>query len=442
MNSGMAATGPKSLDLFTRALPLALAGLLLTVIAGARATPKRPINVLLITVDTLRPDALGWVKPGNSTPVIDALATEGFGFPSAVAPAPVTQPTHASIFTGLLPRRHGVRDNGQVLAGGITTLAERLRQVGYATAAFISGHPLATGFGFEQGFDHYDDRLAAGAPGRLERPAAETTRAVLEWLGSDTGKTGAGNSKPWFLWIHYWDPHDPYTPPPEFELPAQPTEGAADATRRAYLGEVAYVDQQIGELLHGLAKDGDSRPTLTVFAADHGESLGEHGEQTHGFFIYESTVAVPLIFNLPGRILAARSAAAARLIDVAPTVLDLLGQPPLDDVDGVSLASLLTGETQSVPPAIVESRRPWLSYGWSPLRAVRQGAWKLIAAPRPELYHLERDPGEATNLLDRERGKARELATILKQAEQRPAARSQSKTADVDTARVHADAYN
>ncbi len=441
MNSGMAATRQSATDRTPRSLlrtlaGLLLAGLLLALGAGAQPAPEPPIHVLLITVDTLRPDALGWVKSGNSTPVIDALAAGGFGFPSAVSPAPVTQPTHASIFTGLLPRRHGVRDNGQVLSSEVTTLAERLGQIGYETGAFISGHPLAAGFGFEQGFGHYDDQLAVGTPGRLERPAAETTRAALEWL-----QKAAGSPSPWFLWIHYWDPHDPYTPPPGFERPARPTENARDATRRAYLGEVAYVDRMIGDLLHGLATDGDSRPILTVFAADHGESLGEHGEQTHGFFIYESTVAVPLIFNLPGRIVASQSTAAARLIDIAPTVLDLLGQPPLEDVDGISLAGLLTGESLAVPPTIVESRRPWLSYGWSPLRAVRDGTWKLIAAPRPELYDLERDPGEATNLLDRERGKARELAAILKQAEQKPAASSQTSTDAEALARLRALGY-
>ncbi len=418
----------------------AVLGLLFAGVAGAEPPPKRPINVLLITVDTLRPDALGWVagkgRAGgaqaerHSTPAIDALAGEGFGFPAAVSPAPVTQPAHASLFTGLVPRRHGVRDNGQVLAGGPATLAERLRRAGYATAAVVSGYPLVAGFGLERGFEHYDDQLAAGAPGRLERPAAETTATALGWL--------AEASEPWFLWVHYWDPHDPYTPPAGFARPGE---------HGAYLGEVAYVDRAIGDLRQTLAK-GRPAETLTVFAADHGESLGEHGEQTHGFFVYQSTVAVPLIFHLPGRIMATESTAGARLVDVAPTILELLGEPPLAaGVDGVSLASLLTGGKLDLPPAYVESRRPWLSYGWAPLRAVRHGAWKLIAAPEPELYDLEHDPGETNNLIeannrvDRDRAKARELLAFLRRVEARPAASSEASADPEALARLRSLGY-
>ncbi len=401
-------------------------------VSAAKPAPGRPLNVLLITVDTLRPDALGWVAQGGAggagvepdTPAIDALAAEGFRFPAATSPAPVTQPAHASLFTGLVPRRHGVRDNGQVLGSAPATLAARLRDAGYATAAVISGHPLVAGFGLERGFEHYDDELAAGAPGRLERPAAETTAAALSWL--------AGASEPWFLWVHYWDPHDPYTPPAGFARPGK---------RGAYLGEVAYVDRAIGDLRQGLI-EGAAGEVLTVFAADHGESLGEHGEETHGFFVYQSTVAVPLILHLPGRIVAAESAAGGRLVDVAPTLLDLLGQPALaGDVDGVSLTPLLTGKSQELPPAYVESRRPWLSYGWAPLRAVRDGAWKLIAAPAPELYDLERDPGEATNVADRERDKARELVAFLRRVEARPAASSAASTDPQALARLRALGY-
>ncbi len=410
-----------------------LAAALLAASGAGGAEPERPANVLLITIDTLRPDALGWVAGANATPAIDALAGEGLRFPAAVSPAPVTQPAHASLFTALVPRRHGVRDNGQVLGPGPATLAERLRQAGYATAAFVSGYPLVAGFGLERGFEHYDDELTAGAEGRLERPAARTTAAALAWLESAP--------RPWFLWLHYWDPHDPYTPPPGFERKAERPAGGGqtEQTRRAYYGEVAYVDRAIATLRAGLA---GKRNTLTVFAADHGESLGEHGEQTHGFFIYDSTVAVPLIFHFPGRIPARQSAAAARLIDVAPTILELLGQPTLaPGVDGVSLTGMLSGGEQEMPPAVVESRRPWLSYGWSPLKAVRQGGWKLIAAPRPELYDLASDPGEATNLIDSERGKARELAALLRRAEEAPAA-SSGELADPEAiARLRALGY-
>lgn len=378
-------------------------------------------DVLLITIDTLRPDALGWVAGGTTTPVIDRLAAAGFRFPAAVSPAPVTQPAHASLLTSLIPRRHGVRDNGQVLGPGPETLAARLRSRGYRTAAFVSGYPLAAEFGLDRGFDHYDDRFDAGTAGRLERSAGATVDAALAWV--------AGKPSPWFLWVHFYDPHDPYEPPEPF--------GGPDL-EAAYLGEVAYVDREIGRLLAGLP----SQRVFTVLTADHGESLGEHGEQTHGFFIYESTMAVPLVFHFPGRIEPGESSAAVRLVDIAPTVLSLLGQEPLgSDLDGVSLAPLLAGEEQTVPAAYLETRRPWLSYGWAPLRAVRQGAWKLIAAPRPELYDLANDPGEAVNLVTRERRRARELQRTFKQIESRAAASAEALTDSEALARLEALGY-
>ncbi len=439
-------TAALCLLLFAASASTASASTASTSTASTEGGPPRPLNLLLITVDTLRPDALGWVAPGNSTPgnstpsnstpgnstpAVDALAAEGFSFSAAVSPAPVTQPAHASLFTGLIPRRHGVRDNGQVLGDKPATLAEHLQQAGYATAAFVSGHPLAAGYGLERGFEHYDDRLTGGRPDRLERPAAETTAAALGWL--------AAAREPWFLWVHYWDAHDPYTPPPGFARPGP---------RGAYHGEVAYVDRAVGALRRGLAAGSRAGgEVLTVLAADHGESLGEHGEQTHGFFIYQSTVAVPLIFHLPGRVAPASSEANPGLVDVAPTILELLGQPPLSagagaaEIDGVSLASLLSGSPQELPPVYVESRRPWLSYGWSPLRAVRHGAWKLIAAPRPELYDLERDPGETNNLIDLERAKARELAAFLHRTEARPAVSSVAMSDPQALAKLRALGY-
>ncbi|MEE8523778.1 MAG: sulfatase, partial [Thermoanaerobaculia bacterium] len=409
----------------------ALPTLLLVLSAQARepAADARPVDVLLITVDTLRPDALGWVAGRNPTPALDELARQGFRFPGAVSPAPVTQPAHTSLFTGLVPRRHGVRDNGRVLGPRPPTLAEKLRRHGYRTAAFVSGYPLAAEFGLDRGFDHYDDDLSSGATGRLERPAAATAAAVRDWLAAADAKG------PWFVWVHFWDPHDPYTPPPAF---------ARDGPRGDYHGEVAYVDHTVGELLRDVADRGSGkRGLLTVFTADHGESLGEHGEHTHGFFIYDSTVAVPLVFHLPGRIAPRESPAPARLIDVAPTILDLLGLPPFaaEEIDGVSLTPLLAGKAFDVPPALIETRRPWLSYGWAPLAALRQGTWKLIAAPRPELYDLARDPGEATNLVREERAKARQLRTLLLQAEKSPAADSHALDDPETMARLRSLGY-
>ncbi len=289
-------------------------------VAGAAPAP----SVVLITVDTLRPDALGWVAGRNATPEIDRLAAEGARFPGAISPVPLTLPAHASILTGLEPPRHGLRDNGQVLGPGLATLAEALNARGYRTGAFVSGYPLRALFGLDRGFERYDDGLPLKGQDFGDRPAAETTRAALEWLKGVEG--------PFFLWLHFYDPHDPYEPPAAFHRPGP---------RGAYDGEVAAVDAAVGQLRAGLARRGE--PLLTVLTADHGESLGEHGEDTHGFFVYDSTLRVPLVLHFPGRLTPAAPALAPRLVDVAPTVLDLLGLPPLTALDGRSLRPALEG---------------------------------------------------------------------------------------------------
>jgi len=321
-----------------------------------------------------------------------------------VSPVPLTLPAHTSILTGLLPRRHGVRDNGQVLGPRPATMAQHLRAQGYATAAFVSGYPLRALFGLDRGFDRYDDTLPVGAEGWLERPALDTTAAALAWL--------RGASRPFFLWVHYYDPHDPYAPPRAFWRPGP---------RGAYDGEVAYVDHAIGLLRAGAAEAGVD-PLLTVFAADHGESLGEHQERAHGFFIYDTTVVVPAIVHFPGRVAPARSDSPARLVDLLPTILDLAGLPPVDGTDGVSLRPLISGGRPAAEPAYVETRQPWFTYGWSPLAAVRHGGWKYIAAPKPELYDLAQDPGETRNLAAKMATRAAELQALLGRFEQLPAA--------------------
>jgi choline-sulfatase len=382
-----------------------------------------PASVLLITVDTLRPDALGWVAGKNETPVIDRLAREAFRFPGAVAPVPLTHPSHSAIMTGLLPRRLGLRDNGHVLGTGPPTLAQVLRGRGYATAAFVSGYPLDSAFGLDRGFDVYDDTLTltAGPEGDLERPAPATAASAVAWLRSAP--------RPWFAWVHFYDPHYPYEPPAEYRRPGR---------RGAYDGEVAYVDRAIDAVM-GAVGSGDD--VLTAFAGDHGESLGEHGEGTHGFFIYDSTVRVPLFIRYPSRVRPGSSDAAARLVDVTPTVLDLLGLAPLTGVDGVSLGPLLAGKALPPEPAYVETYQPWLSYGWSPLRAVRHRGWKLIDAPRPELYALDGDPGEARNVIAEQPARAEELRRLLQQAVALPAAASAAVTDPDALARLRALGY-
>ena len=273
-------------------VPLAaLAFVVLSPAAQPARGPARP-DVLLISVDTLRPDALGWVAGRNPTPALDALAREGFRFPAAVSPVPLTLPSHVSIMTGLVPRRHGVRDNGQVLGAGPPTLAEALRANGYATAAFVGGFPLRAPFGLDRGFDHYDDALPPGEDAWRERPAPETTAAALSWLRSRTTSAGPARA-PFFLFVHYYDAHDPYTPPARL-LGAGP--------RGAYDGEVRFVDESVGELRRGLHDLRLDRNLLTIFLGDHGEALGQHGEETHGFFVYDATVVVPLLFQFPGRL--------------------------------------------------------------------------------------------------------------------------------------------
>lgn len=377
--------------------------------SGAGAS-ERP-NILLITVDTLRPDALGWIGGSNSTPALDALAAGGIAFSSAVAPVPLTLPSHTSMFSGLVPRRHGVRDNHQVVGATPPLLTERLAAAGYDTAAVVSGFPLSASFGLDRGFARYSDELTAGDGAWLERPAGETTaaaRAMLSELRS-----------PWYLWVHFYDPHYPYEPPEAF---------GGSGFRAAYDGEVSYTDAEIGKLLDA-ARASNERELLTVFTADHGEALGEHGENTHGFFVYDDTMLVPLVFHWPERLIGAGSSARSReepvrLVDLAPTMLDLLGLEPLPETDGISVRPLLDGEGYAVRAAYLETRQPWNSYGWSPLTAIRHDGWKLIVAPSPELYDLAADPDETQNLFETHRDRGRELQSRLREAESRPEARA------------------
>jgi|CXWL01.1.fsa_nt_gi arylsulfatase A-like enzyme/predicted TPR repeat methyltransferase len=413
-----------------RALAVCLTGAWLVGAGGAalaadlqvatRAAGEPAPHVLLITIDTLRPDALGWAGGTNETPNLDQLAGEGFRFPAAVSEVPLTLPSHTTIMTGLLPRRHGVRDNGQLLGTTPVLLAERLAERGYATGAFVSGYPLRAPFGLDRGFERYDDSLPLGAEGWLERRAPETTRAALAWLSA------LDRERPWFLWVHYYDPHDPYDPPRAFWRPGP---------RGAYDGEVAFVDESIGALRRGVQARtaderresvGSSRAVLTVFTSDHAEGLGQHGEVGHGFFLYDTTILVPLVISFPGRVAPGLSNLAARLVDVAPTILELLSLPALAKSDGVSLAPLLAGKPMAIPPAFLENQSTWIAYGWAPLAAMRTASWKLIAAPRPELYDLGLDTAEAVNRVDSNRRQARELEGLMRQIEIVPAVESQA----------------
>ena len=350
----------------------------------ASAPPPRP-NVLLVTIDTLRADRLGcYGYAGAATHVLDGLAARGARFATAVAHVPLTTPSHASILTGLTPLRHGVRDNGDfVLPDRIPTLAEAFHDAGYRTAAFVSGFPLDRRFGLARGFDVYDDRLPHGGDRRraayVERPADQTTAAARAWVE-------AGPSPPWFLWVHYFDPHAPYEPPPAL---------APGFAGHPYDGEIAFVDEQLGVLLGYLETKGLMPGTVVLVTADHGESLGEHGEETHGVFVYDATLRVPFIVTGPGVPAGIVPAVVARGIDVAPTLLDLAGAlPARDPMEGRSLGPALRGQSLSDEPAYAESLFASLRLGWAPLHAWRTARLKLIDAPRPELYALDEDAGE------------------------------------------------
>jgi arylsulfatase A-like enzyme/tetratricopeptide (TPR) repeat protein len=389
---------------------LALAALLaaLGCSRGPAPPPARP-DVLLVTIDTLRADRVGcYGRRAALTPVLDGLAARGVRFEVAVAHAPLTAPSHASILTGLTPLGHGVRDNGAyVLPEGVRSVAEDFRQAGYRTAGFVSGFPLKRRFGFDRGFETYDDQLPRGKDARrtayVERTADRTTDAALHWL--ETASAAGSPRKPFFLWVHYFDPHAPY------EAPAEAMAGAASP----YDGEVAFVDSQLGRLLRRVEEEAKGTPTLVLVTADHGESLGEHGEDTHGIFLYDSTLRVPFLLAGPGVPAGGAPRTVARGIDVAPTLLDYAGLPA-KGMEGRSLRPAASGETLPDEPAYAESLHSQLQYGWAPLHAWRTAKHKLIEAPRPELYDLAADPAEARDLSARDTSRVEGMRRELQRA--------------------------
>jgi arylsulfatase A-like enzyme/Tfp pilus assembly protein PilF len=307
-----------------------------------------------------------------------------------------------AILTGRYPAVFGARINGtNPLPAAANTLAERMKAAGYITGAIVGSVVLDSSLGLDQGFDEYDDRMAVRpaetiAVADLQRPAGDVTRAAIAWLKGKAGSQGAG--RPWFLWVHYFDPHLPYAPPDRY---------AAASPGRPYDGEIAYVDAELGALLGSI----DRRRTLVVVTADHGEALGDHGEPDHGFFLYDSTLRVPLIIagarsggdrgsgaapQIAPRIVAEQ----VRSIDIAPTIADIAGLADDPASDGTSLVSLLDGATRKdVPVSLAESWYPRLHFGWSELRSARVGEWKYVAAPKPELYDLRSDRGERRNVI-------------------------------------------
>jgi arylsulfatase A-like enzyme/Tfp pilus assembly protein PilF len=382
------------LGLAVVAAALLVAGALVLWLRHPAPAERRPgLNVLLVTLDTTRADHLGcYGHAAARTRHLDRLAAEGTRFETAVATAPITLPSHSSILTGLYPFEHGVRNNGNFyLAPRFETLATRLQARGYRTGAFVSSFILDRRYGLDRGFDVYDDRMEGEYTQvvalQAERRGDRTALALDRFLDERAKEKGT----PFFAWLHLYDPHEPYRPPRPFrDLFANDL----------YDGEIAFTDAIVASVLDRLQQDGLLDRTLVVVTGDHGESLGEHGETTHSMFLYEGAIRVPLVFWRPGLVPAGRVVAdPVRLVDVAPTILDLLGLPPLPAPHARSLVPLLDGRRPGPPPAAYsETLLPKFYMNWAPLRSLRDGRYKLIDAPRPELYDLEADPGESRNL--------------------------------------------
>ena len=338
---------------------------------------SRRLNLVLVTIDTLRADRLGCYGYSQiETPNLDRLAQRGVLFENAVAQAPLTAPSHASILTGMYPTAHKVRDTGGfVLPASDATLAPILRRQGWDTAGFVGASVLKKRFGFDQGFAVYDDQMPKLAARNIaseyaERRAGEVVDRAIAWLSTQSGK-------PFFLWVHVFDPHSPYDPPSPFR---EKYEG------RPYDGEVAYTDQQLGRLFQAIAKKSPPEKTLVAVLSDHGESLSEHGEYTHGVFLYDSTLRIAFIMAGPGVPAGLRMKQQARTIDLLPTLLELTGNKVPAEVQGSSLAPTFTGEEVPASYSYAETLFPKINMGWAELRGLRTNRWKYIRAPKPELY--------------------------------------------------------
>ncbi|MFC2168088.1 sulfatase-like hydrolase/transferase [Acidobacteriota bacterium] len=344
------------------------------------------LNLLLITVDTLRPDRLSCYNSSLvKTPQIDSLAAKGVLFERAFAHDPMTLPSHVNIFLGKTSLAHGVSENSKSIVNPeFETLAELLKSEGYSTGAFVGAFPLDSRFGLNQGFDVYDDYYPSSpsqGQSYSERSAGKTVQAAIDWLSLQNNK--------WFCWIHIWDPHFPYSAPEPF---------ATQFSEDPYSGEVAYVDQEIGKLLSSVENKGWTEQTLIIFTGDHGESLGEHGELTHSYFAYNSTLWIPLIFSAPN-IKTSRVEDYVSHVDIFPTVCKVLDIQMPSSLHGESLDPFLRGKSRNkTPPIYFEALDAYKNRGAAPLRGIILDDKKFFDSPIPELYDLEKDFNEETNL--------------------------------------------
>lgn len=388
----------------------------LALIAGCRSSEIRRepgLNVLLITIDTLRADALGSYGNVNvSTPWLDRVAAGGARFSHARAQTVVTLPSHANILSGRYPFRHGVRENsGFRFPGELDTLATVLKARGYRTGAFVSAFPLDVRFGLGRGFDVYDDRYGKGAERKAfqepERPGTATVAAAVAWISQSNSQSASGNPQsPWFAWVHLYEPHFPYAPPEPF------------ATRyrdNPYLGEVAAADAALAPLLTPIVELGATGRTLVVVTGDHGESLGDHGELTHGLFAYDATLRVPLILYQPRLFRPRVLDDPVRHVDILPTVLDAVGVTPPEGLDGASLLAAIETGRPAATPSYFEALSASLNRGWAPLVGILSGSLKYIDLPIPELYDITSDPAESQNLASSRPKELRQMQVLLGQ---------------------------
>jgi arylsulfatase A-like enzyme/Flp pilus assembly protein TadD len=379
----------------------------LVLLPSLAAAANQP-SVILITLDTVRADRMGFLGAKSGlTPHLDALSHQSVVFDHTYSQAPITPVSHATILTGTFPQYHGIRNFGDRLPPGVPFLPEILQAQGYHTGAFVGSIILdaKNGFasGFERGFDVYNAGFHRQKTGErreasMQRRGEVTLGYLLEWLGRQQGS-------PFFLWFHLWDAHDPYNPPEPFRsrFPNAP-----------YNGCIAYVDDIVGKLLGYLRSQGLYDNALIAVAADHGESLGDHGELTHSIFLYDATIHVPLLLKLPGNHFAGqRVNAVASLVDLAPTVLEALGQTPPPAMQGRSLLPLIGNPHPENRPSLATGDHSERSFGWSALVSLRVGHQLYVHAPSPELYDLASDPGAKTNLYPGKRVTAARLAVQL-----------------------------
>ncbi len=355
-------------------------------------------DIVIITIDTLRADRLGYRGYDINTPNIDGLAEKGQTFNNARTCVPLTLPAHASLFTGCYPFSHGVRNNGiYYLSERFTTLPEIFKSKGYDTAAFIGAYVLNSKYGLSQGFDYYDDNFSNQSDlsfNYAERTADKVIDSTLDWLKKE--KT----DQPFFIWIHLFDPHAPYRLREKFVDKYGET---------PYDAEVAYVDEQLGRFFTAISNLFPGRDRITVLTADHGEALGEQGEETHGFFLYDGTMRIPLIINYKGKLQPGKSDSPVNIVDIMPTILELCNFDVPPDLDGKNIFNLSEDRIQ-----YGETYLPYQNYGWSSLESVTKNKWKYISSVEAELYNLDKDKKEKYNVLNENKTVAETLKKELK----------------------------